>query len=68
MVTDIQQATEMVRQAKRELILSVKNGTHKQFLFSKKNDRVECKCGQAAVVFGNGYMCRTITAYPCKYN
>lgn len=64
----IQDAIEIAKRAKRELLLSVKNGTHKQFQFNSQKERVECKCGHSAIWFQTGYLCGTITAYPCKYN
>ena len=53
---------------KNEYLKSVKNGTHKQFLYIEKKEKVICKCGNNAVWFRNAFLCGTITAYPCKYN
>jgi hypothetical protein len=52
----------------KELIDSIKNGTHKQFVFNQKEEWVECKCGRKAIFHRDGFLCGTITAYPCKYN
>ena len=51
---------------KTTLLETIKKGTHPQFLLNK--DIVECKCGHVAIWFRTGYLCGTITAYPCKYN
>ena len=51
-----------------ELHKSIANGTDKQFVYNRDKDRVECRCGHAAVFWRSGYLCGTITAYPCKYN
>ena len=51
---------------KTTLLETLKKGTHPQFLLNK--DIVECKRGHVAVWFRTGYLCGTITAYPCKYN
>ncbi len=49
-----------------DYIQEIKNGTHKQF--ELKNGVVHCKCGHKGIYFKTGYLCGTITAYPCKYN
>ncbi|HEY5392457.1 MAG TPA: hypothetical protein VIJ57_10105, partial [Hanamia sp.] len=59
---------EQARQIKQQLLLSVRNGTHKQFVFDSKAEQVKCKCGHNAVWWKTGFICGTITAYPCKYN
>lgn len=59
-------STEQI--AKRELINSILSGTHKQFVYDTENEQVKCRCGHNAVTFPDGYVCGTITAYPCKYN
>lgn len=45
----------------------IKNGTHKQFELI--DGVVKCKCGyrHPAIWWKTGYICGTITAYPCKY-
>jgi hypothetical protein len=53
--------------ATKAMLAEVKAGTHKQFIFNDKKERVECRCGHAAVWWKTGYLCGTITAYPCKY-
>ncbi len=64
----VQEAIEIARKAKQEYLLSVKEGKHPQFQFNSQKERVECKCGHAAVWWQTGFICGTITAYPCKYN
>lgn len=54
--------------SKEELAKQIRNGNHPQFVFNKEKDRVECRCGHAAVWWKTGYICGTITAYPCKFN
>lgn len=44
----------------------IRNGTHKQF--ELVDSSVRCKCGHKAVFWKTGYICGTITAYPCKFN
>ena len=53
---------------KNKLLQVIKNGTHQQFLLNNEKGRVECKCGHVAIWWHTGYVCGTITAYPCKYN
>lgn len=50
------------------LLAEVKAGTHKQFIFNSEKERVECRCGHVAIWWETGYLCGTITAYPCKFN
>lgn len=50
----------------KELLESIKNNTHKQF--ELKEGQVKCKCRHTAIWWKTGYICGTITAYPCKYN
>lgn len=52
----------------QELANQIKNGQHPQFIYSSEKSRVECKCGHVAVWWKTGFVCGTITAYPCKYN
>jgi hypothetical protein len=54
-------------ESKNELLLSVKNGTHPQFFLDNKESQVKCKCGCKAVWWKTGYLCGSITAYPCKF-
>lgn len=35
--------------------------------YNKEKDRIECLCGHAAVKLRGGWVCGTITAYPCEY-
>lgn len=46
----------------------IKKGTHKQF--ELRDGVVKCKCdyNKPAIWWKTGYICRTITAYPCKYS
>ena len=53
---------------KNSYLKSIKNGTHKQFLYNEEKEKVECKCGHNAVWFRTAFLCGTITAHPCKYN
>jgi hypothetical protein len=51
-----------------EMLTSIKNGTHKQFYFDKKTEKVMCKCGDHAVWFREAYLCSSITVVSrCKY-
>lgn len=52
----------------KALLESVKSGNDKQFILNKEKEKVECRCGHAAIWWGTGYLCGTITAYPCKFN
>lgn len=56
--------TEALRKL-REEILSDK---HPQFVFNREQEQVKCRCGHNAVWWKTGFICGTITAYPCKYN
>lgn len=49
-------------------LAEIKSGIHKQFVYDSEKQRVECRCGQAAIWWRTGYLCGTITAYPCKFN
>lgn len=51
-----------------ELRQSILDGTDKQFVFNNDKEQVECRCGRKAIFWSTGYLCGTITAYPCKYN
>ena len=51
-----------------DLVNSILAGTHPQFVYDTESGKVKCKCGHNAVAFRDGYICGTITAYPCKYN
>ncbi len=48
-----------------KLFNEIKTGKHIQFVLKKE---IECKCGQKAIWWKTDYICRTVTAYPCKYN
>ena len=52
----------------KPMLAEVKDGTHKQFQLNREKQRVECKCGQVAIWWKTGYLCSTITAYPCRFN
>lgn len=41
--------------------------TDNGFIYNEKTGNIECRCGHVAVKTGNGYVCGTITAYPCEY-
>lgn len=49
-------------------IEEIKKGNHKQFIYNSEKSKVECRCGYNAIWWSSGYICGTITAYPCKYN
>ncbi len=50
------------------LLAEVKAGTHLQFVLNTDKNRVECRCGHVAIWWKTGYLCGTITAYPCRFN
>ena len=52
----------------KRVLAEVRAGTHKQFILNTEKERVECRCGHVAVWWKTGYLCGTITAYPCKFN
>lgn len=52
----------------QELLKQIKDGNHKQFILNNQKENVECRCGYNAIWYRTGYLCGTITAYPCKYN
>lgn len=49
------------------IVSEILPGTHRQFIFNEEKEKVECRCGHAAVWWRTGYVCGTITAYPCKF-
>ena len=51
----------------KNLLQEIKSGNHPQFICNK-DAQIVCRCGHSAVQVSNGYVCGTITAYPCKYN
>ncbi len=50
------------------MLAEVKAGTHKQFVLNSEKKKVECRCGHVAIWWRTGYLCGTITAYPCRFN
>lgn len=52
----------------RETQQEIKSGKHKKFFLDTNRKQVSCRCGERAVFINGGYICSTITAYPCKYN
>jgi hypothetical protein len=53
---------------KEEPAKQIKSGDHPQFTYNNGKRQVECRCGHAAVWWRTGYICGTITAYPCEYS
>lgn len=43
----------------------IKEGKHKQF---ELKETVKCRCGLKAIFWKTGYLCSSITAYPCEYS
>lgn len=58
----------MTKEEMKILSTEIKQGTHKQFYLDLESNRVFCKCGHIAAFWQTGYLCGTITAYPCKFN
>lgn len=50
------------------MLAEVKSGTHKQFVLNSEKEQVESRCGEKAIWLKTGYVCITITAYPCRFN
>lgn len=50
-----------------EVLKSINEGTHPQFT-TNEDGHIICKCGHNAVEFRGGFICGTVTAYPCSYN
>jgi len=46
----------------------IRSGKHKQFVYDTEKERVKCRCGHVAVWWETGFLCGTITAYPCRFN
>tara|TARA_R110000796_G_scaffold217086_1_gene333126 strand:+ start:664 stop:834 length:171 start_codon:yes stop_codon:yes gene_type:complete len=53
---------------KSDYLKSIKNGTHRQFLYNEEKEKVVCKCGHTAAWLRNDFLCGTITACPCKWS
>ena len=53
---------------KDELIVKIKQGQHHQFIYNQGKQNVTCRCGLEAIWLRNGYLCPSITAYPCEFN
>lgn len=51
-----------------EIINTIKKGNDAQFTYDKKTNTIKCKCGYTAIWIRTGFVCGTITAYPCEYN
>jgi hypothetical protein len=58
----------MKKEEIKSLTTEIKQGTHAQFVLDSDSNKVYCKCGHVAVFWQTGYLCGTITAYPCKFN
>jgi hypothetical protein len=54
--------------AKENIITIIKDGNDPEFVYNQDKERVECRCGHPAVWWGDGFVCGTITAYPCDYS
>lgn len=61
----VEQAYDFLEAEKSKLIKSIREGEHEQFYL---DGVVKCKCGKHANWWKTGYVCSSITAYPCKYN
>ena len=53
--------------SKKSYLQSIKHGSNPDFRYNREKERVECLCGHPAVWIRDGYVCGTITAYPCEY-
>lgn len=53
---------------REKIINCIMGGNDSQFVFDKETNSIKCKCGYSAVWMRTGFVCGTITAYPCKYN
>lgn len=53
---------------KQELVDQILRDEHPQFVLNKEKEQVECRCGWVAIWNRTGYLCGTITAYPCEYS
>ena len=51
----------------QELLKQIKSGENTNYIFNEEKQIVTCRCGHAAVWFRTGFICGTITAYPCEY-
>ena len=65
---DLKLITKDEEQTRDEYLIGIREGRDKQFVWNEDRERVECKCGHAAVFMRKKFLCGTITAYPCKYN
>lgn len=54
--------------SKEELCAQIKEGKHPQFIYNTAKQKVTCRCGHDAIRIRTGYICATITAYPCRFN
>lgn len=48
-------------------LMDVIRGNYPGFRYNAEKQCVECLCGHPAPFLRTGYICGTITAYPCKY-
>jgi hypothetical protein len=56
---------EKEEQLKKEKELELEKS---QFSLDEKEGKMKCKCGSVAVFWKTGYICGSITAYPCEYS
>lgn len=68
METTIEQVHNLLEEHKEKLAKEIRSGLHKQFVFNKEFERVECRCGANAVWWKTGFLCSTFTAYGCKFS
>ena len=56
---------EKEEQLKKEKELELEKS---QFSLDETEGKMKCKCGSVAVFWKTGYICSSITAYPCEYS
>lgn len=66
-ITDNPESTNTKDKTEDSELSKIRSGQHPQFVWNDVKQRVYCRCGEHAVLFRKGYLCSSITAYPCKY-